>query len=238
MAVISRHSDRAAARPRRRKCRNPRLCLICPNLGSIDRARYRQSSWPVSVVYVYALGHLGPARRARAGDVELVPRARRRVQPLRALVLPQARGARRHLEATRSAARQRSPLGTCDNARRGGSLDETAAPRRRRPREVAASHTDSPPHAAGGRQREPTSAATVRAGVGIRGVRTFLAVTGAIRTSDHADPPHPRQHEGRAKFRLRPETRNSPGARRSRRPTLTRRCICRGAPGRLEGRRC
>ncbi len=40
VAVIRRHSDRAAARPRRRNCRKLRLCLICPNVGSIDCARW------------------------------------------------------------------------------------------------------------------------------------------------------------------------------------------------------
>ena len=35
VAAISRHSDRAAARPLRWKRSNLRLCLICPNTGSM-----------------------------------------------------------------------------------------------------------------------------------------------------------------------------------------------------------
>jgi hypothetical protein len=35
VAAISRHSDRAAALPRRRKRVIPRLCLICPKTGSM-----------------------------------------------------------------------------------------------------------------------------------------------------------------------------------------------------------
>jgi hypothetical protein len=40
VAVISRHSECTAARPRRLNCLKPRLCLICPKVGSIDCARW------------------------------------------------------------------------------------------------------------------------------------------------------------------------------------------------------
>ena len=68
----------------------------------------------------------------------------------------------------------------------------------------------------GRRQREPTSAATARAGVAYEVFAPFLQSRGLYEQRDHADPPHPRQHEGRAKCRLRPETRNPPVPRRNR----------------------
>jgi hypothetical protein len=62
---------------------------------------------------------------------------------------------------------------------------------------------------------EPTSAATVRASVAYEVSAPFSQSRGLYEQRDQADPTHPRQHEGRAKCRLRHETCNSPCDARS-----------------------
>jgi hypothetical protein len=73
---------------------------------------------------------------------------------------------------------------------------------------VAKAHP--PPHARAVGSESQSSAATVRAAVGHEVFAPFSQSRELYEQRDHADPPHPRQHEGRAKFRLRHETRNSP----------------------------
>jgi hypothetical protein len=91
---------------------------------------------------------------------------------------------------------------------------------------VAKAHP--PPHARAVGSESRSSAATVRAAVGHEVFAPFSQSRELYEQRDHADPPHPRQHEGRAKFRLRQETRNSPEAGKTRPHATERwRCSCR-----------